>query len=470
MLCATGARFLALVVFYSLAWAAPLGSPAAAQSVSDAVLLEFSSERCGYCKKMQPVLNQLQATGVPIRHVDVDQEVDMAVRFGIKQLPTFVVVVAGKEAQRLVGMQKLETLQTAIATSSKPNLTNTNSQLPAAARTRLSAVIQQPQFNQPPQLASRQTPEFISRPASAADSYTGKSAGTPMPGEQLQQAVARAQAATVRLRVFDGDGENMGYGVGTGTIIDRHNDEYLVLTCGHLFRESAQQPKIEVDLFINGSSQTVRGYLVDFDAGKRDIALVSLRYSQNITPVPVLGDRSALRVGDSAFSFGCDRGADPSLRDTRISGIDKYNQHLGVSNLEIAGAPVDGRSGGGLFNREGQLIGVCNSADFEGDIGIYAGPGEVRWQLGRVGLTNLLDAPATNRQITGNQFASTNGPQPAAMSPEPAVVIGTRNSASSGGDQEMIIILRNRNQPEAPTQVKVIAQPPAHLLDLLRSH
>ena len=81
--------------------------------------------------------------------------------------------------------------------------------------------------------------------------------------------------------------------------------------------------------------------------------------------------------GQTAFSFGCDRGDDPSRRDTRITGINKYNQHLGVSNLEIAGAPIDGRSGGGLFDESGRLIGVCNAADYKGDVGIYAGPGSI---------------------------------------------------------------------------------------------
>ena len=61
----------------------------------------------------------------------------------------------------------------------------------------------------------------------------------------LADAVERARAATVRLRVHDGH----GYGAGTGTIIDTHGEEALVLTCGHLFRETDGKGKIEVDLF-----------------------------------------------------------------------------------------------------------------------------------------------------------------------------------------------------------------------------
>ena len=41
-------------------------------------------------------------------------------------------------------------------------------------------------------------------------------------------------AATVRLRVEDAQGRSFG----TGTIIDARSGEALVITCGHLFRES----------------------------------------------------------------------------------------------------------------------------------------------------------------------------------------------------------------------------------------
>ena len=70
------------------------------------------------------------------------------------------------------------------------------------------------------------------------------------------------QAATVRLRVFDGH----GYGAGTGTIIDTHGEEALVLTCGHLFRDTKGEGKIEVDLFIDGQVETVIGQLIDYEA------------------------------------------------------------------------------------------------------------------------------------------------------------------------------------------------------------
>ena len=90
------------------------------------------------------------------------------------------------------------------------------------------------------------------------------------------------------------------------------------------------------------------------------------------------------------FTFGCNRGEEPSRIDTRITGVNKYNQHLGLSNLEVFGAPIDGRSGGGLFDQNGYLIGVCNAADYRDNVGIYAALGVIRWQLERIGMTYLI--------------------------------------------------------------------------------
>ena len=70
--------------------------------------------------------------------------------------------------------------------------------------------------------------------------------------------------------------------------------------------------------------------------------------------------------------------------------MNRYNQHLGLTNYEIEGAPIDGRSGGGLFDQQGFLIGVCNAADYHENVGIYAGLGSIRKQLERIGMASLM--------------------------------------------------------------------------------
>ncbi len=307
----------------------------------------------------------------------------------------------------------------------------------------------------------------------------------PMPSVSLADAVERARAATVRLRVHDGH----GYGAGTGTIIDTHGEEALVLTCGHLFRETNGKGKVEVDLYVGGQTRTVIGQVVDFDADTRDIALVAIRPEFEVQPVKLIGASERVRNGQTAFSYGCDRGDDPSRRDTRITGINKYNQHLGVSNLEISGAPIDGRSGGGLFDESGRLIGVCNAADYKGDVGIYAGPGSIHWQLDRVGLSQLYKTPSSDavaastpaERIASLPESNISVPssviQPSALNAPTTGGLATGGLATGGlatsgaaaamGNQEVIVIVRDRNNPGGTSRVMTLDHPTADLMQLI---
>lgn len=428
---------------------------------SDAILIEFSSQHCGPCRAMQPILAELEASGVPIRHVDVGSEPHLATRYGIRQTPTFVVVSGGKELTRLVGTRTAQELIAALHVSPHGPLVQTGAEL-------RSAEIAAPQ--------TRLAPISTAGPLALAERDDAYSEA--MPSISVADAVQRAQAATVRLRVFDGH----GYGAGTGTIIDTHGEEALVLTCGHLFRDTRGEGKIEVDLFIAGEVKTVIGQLIDYEATDRDIALVAIRPGIAVQPVRVIPAGMKVQNGQPVFSFGCDRGDDPSRRDTRITGIDKYNQHLGVSNLEIAGAPIDGRSGGGLFDAEGRLIGVCNAADYKGDIGIYAGPGSVHWQLDRANLAALYQgnehaAPAGERLASLDQSAIV----PAGLTMEPSATANS-NVASAAwdavpaagnaahSDTEIIVIMRDRNRPDSSGRVMTVTQPSDDLMRMLQQH
>jgi thiol-disulfide isomerase/thioredoxin len=436
---------------------------------ADAILMDFSSAHCPPCQKMQPALAQLASNGIAIRHVDVVAEPHLAARYGIRKTPTYVVISGGVEVARLIGMQSIAELQAALAINpAGPRIptraTNASLQNIAPPATRLAPF--------PGDLPASNTPQ----PAAISE---------PMPTVSLAQAVELARAATVRLRVHDGH----GYGAGTGTVIDTHGDQALVLTCGHLFRENKGDGKIEVDLYVAGETRTVLGELLDYDADTRDVALVAIRPGFSMQSVQVLHPQQRIRTGQTAFSFGCDRGADPSRRDTRITGVDKYDQHLGVSNLEIAGAPIDGRSGGGLFDEGGRLIGVCNAADYEGDVGIYAGPGSVQWQLDRAGLSTIYERAGSPQAAPQDRLASLQGTNPSvALLPTGPSTSSTRNVAPIGAaatagsvaavnppavgnpidkNQEVIVIVRDRNNPASTTRVMTLDQPSADLMQLI---
>lgn len=52
-------------------------------------LIYFGAEWCGPCKMIKP---QLQASGLPIRYVDVDASPEMASQYNIKNVPTIILV------------------------------------------------------------------------------------------------------------------------------------------------------------------------------------------------------------------------------------------------------------------------------------------------------------------------------------------------------------------------------------------
>ena len=408
-------------------WTAVVAADSPDRGSGSGVLVAFHSSHCGPCRRMEPVLDRLVAAGTPIRRVDVSRERSLADRHAVEQTPTYIIMRGGRETLRLVGVQSPDRLRAALR--------------PPTTRVRETG-------------ASGRMTSRVSMPPVA--SVSTRDAIEAMPSLRRADAIERARSATVRLRVHDGH----GYGVGTGTIIDIHGDEALVLTCGHLFRGNPRG-RIEVDVFAGGDTKTVTGQLIDFDAKHRDIALVAIRPGVPMQPVLVAAQRS-VEVGTTAFSFGCDRGKDPSRRDTRIIGVDKFNQQHNASNYEIDGAPIDGRSGGGLFDSAGRLIGVCNAADYDGDTGIYAGPGEIRWQLDRVNLARLYrqteSEPAVARTVPRT---STRPRRATAADAAPA------DGSSESPDEELIVIVRSKDG--GPDRVVNIRQPsPALMAEIAR--
>jgi len=309
------------------------------------------------------------------------------------------------------------------------------------------------------QTAASSANAFAALPArfSAARSVSGVSSNRIDPG-----AVQSAFQATVRLRVED----PLGHGYGTGTIIDVHDNEALVVTCGHLFRESAGKGNIQVDIFQNGQPHTVTGHLISYNL-KRDIALVSIAPGHPVSPVRVAASGRGIARGVSVFSIGCDKGQRPSVLESRVTAIDRY---LGPPNIEVAGQPVDGRSGGGLFSADGQLIGICNAADPADNEGIYAGLPTIHWELDRIHQRRIYEPKAEPSLV--QPFAPPTAPP---IMPERMVVpaVASQNQRNNlsldslGSDTELICIIRSRNDPHGNQRLLVLDNPSADLLGRL---
>ena len=70
-----------------------------------AVLVDFWATWCGPCQMVGPIVEQLaeEQSEVKIVKVDVDQAQEIAGRYGVLSIPTFVLFKDDKEVRREVG-------------------------------------------------------------------------------------------------------------------------------------------------------------------------------------------------------------------------------------------------------------------------------------------------------------------------------------------------------------------------------
>ena len=66
-------------------------------------VLKFSANWCGPCLMLGMTLKSLDENTIPIREVDIDEELDLASKFNIRSVPTMVMLENGSEVKRVTG-------------------------------------------------------------------------------------------------------------------------------------------------------------------------------------------------------------------------------------------------------------------------------------------------------------------------------------------------------------------------------
>ncbi len=400
--------------------AASPADPAAAATAGDVLLLDFAASWCGPCRQMAGLVGEIAAAGWPVRHVDVDRELDLVRRFGITGVPCYVLLVKGHEVGRIDGATTREALEELLAASgpalgaAAPPRSLVAAAPPPAGGVPLpvSAAVAplatEPRGTAPPQ------PLPATHPVAAAAAPVAAAAAPPAqgpgPAVNIDDVAApsrgelerRLLQATARLRVEDASGVSWG----TGTVIDCRQGEALILTCGHIFRDSAGKGRVEVDLFGTEAGRGIAGQVVSWDL-KRDLALVSVFTDATLEPVRVGGSDHRVTPGEAVVTVGCNGGAEPTIHHSRVTAVDKY---LGPPNVQVAGQPVQGRSGGGLFSIDGTLVGVCNAADPADNEGLFAALPAIHEQLEESGLGFVYRAVYPSGGLDAVADAAMSGP------------------------------------------------------------
>lgn len=77
------------------------------------VLVDFFATWCGPCKMMSPIVEELakEMEGkAKVYKVDTDEEQNLAIKYGIMSIPTFIVFKNGEPVGKAVGMRDKEEL------------------------------------------------------------------------------------------------------------------------------------------------------------------------------------------------------------------------------------------------------------------------------------------------------------------------------------------------------------------------
>lgn len=70
------------------------------------VLIDFYADWCGPCQMLSPIVEQVaeENENIKVVKLNVDENQELAIKYGIMSIPTLVVVKDGNEINRTIGL------------------------------------------------------------------------------------------------------------------------------------------------------------------------------------------------------------------------------------------------------------------------------------------------------------------------------------------------------------------------------
>lgn len=377
----------------ALALLVTTGTEAAEARGESPVILDFTATWCGPCQSMRPAVEALERNGYPVRAVDIDQRPELAERYQVRGVPTFVYVDRqGRELGRVTGARPASELA-ALYRKAQARLDARRPATADAARADDAATTTVRAQNPSEEDESGDAAE----PVAAADA----DAGTHFhPWESVVRIKVHNHLSRPRPSI----------GFGSGTVIHSTAEESIILTCAHIFHAdelprgtspSKFPLKVVVDLFdgrlrdSNTPNKTpyvlpaetdIPAQVIDYDFSG-DVGLIRIRPGRALPYSKVVPPGWAPQKGQKLNTLGCSEGRPATAWTTRVTNPLIRFQSPGRQGVyegtECSHPPLQGRSGGGLFTMDGLLAGVCDFNDGPHGHGLYASPKTIHRLLDR---------------------------------------------------------------------------------------
>ncbi len=302
-----------------------------------------------------PSLDQLKRLNYPVRTLDLTVAHDVATRYKIDSFPAYILINgSGEKLGQLMGGVESGGIKT------------------------------------------KQLAEFynLHRPKAVSASETKE------PPLTIPAVVPRPWETAVRIKVQYGS----SVGFGSGTIISNSPTESIVLTSAGLLvgdwgsraTDRTNFPALSIDLFGGQLSRDKPGQfpctkkdlpaeLVAFDP-YQDIALVRFHPGEILSASPIV-QANWEPNGEPLITTGCSYGNDVTAWDTTIFDFATRPTNFiseRAAAIRCQTEPAPARSGGGLFTREGYLVGVLSWGEPSSRSGIYVGPSTIHNFLRKV--------------------------------------------------------------------------------------